>query len=522
MLARSRIVYGAALLAAVAPLWMGAHLPMVDLPQHLHLISVLHRLQDPSTLYPQWFALRGELTPYLGYYYVVHLLNWLMPEVWANALFLSAYVAGMALGLAFLLSSLGRPTWPSLLALPFAYGDSFAWGFVNYCAALPLCFLCMGLFVRAISDVPRRKAWAVGLGATLVAVLLFHVQVFAYLGLALPLLLATTSAPEDAAAGRDWKALARPRVYAIAGVAPGVALFLAWVVGRLGAPAEIAPGQPWKAWGPMLSKENLSFKTPAQNWAEFPQVLANMLRDRTDRYALYAVVAVAAAGWALGLATQTRQAPSEGRIERFRLLVLGLLAAGLFLTLPFDIRGYMYYLNTRYAHLAAPLLLAAVPPVQLRVARALTAAAALSALVLALPLARAFRAFDAEATPLDALAAAAGPRPMVMGLIFDTSSQVVNHPVFLHAATVIARERGGASNFSFASTPHSPLKYRASPPATFPSEWHPEQFDYARMGPAYDTFLIRGPAPERVLPELLNASGPTVERVGPWSLVRRR
>jgi len=34
----------------VLPLWASSQLPMVDLPQHLHLISVLHRIDDPTTL----------------------------------------------------------------------------------------------------------------------------------------------------------------------------------------------------------------------------------------------------------------------------------------------------------------------------------------------------------------------------------------------------------------------------------------------------------------------------------------
>ncbi|MGQ0504823.1 MAG: hypothetical protein ACT4TC_05845, partial [Myxococcaceae bacterium] len=49
---------GLALVAAVLPLWVTQSLPFVDLPQHLHLISVLHRIDDPTTLYPQVFALR--------------------------------------------------------------------------------------------------------------------------------------------------------------------------------------------------------------------------------------------------------------------------------------------------------------------------------------------------------------------------------------------------------------------------------------------------------------------------------
>ena len=195
-----RALYALALLLAILPLWVSHSLPIVDLPQHLHLISVLHRLDDPTTLFPRLYAERGTLTPYLGYYYLVHGLSWLMPLEMANRLFLSAYVAGFALALGFLLRSLGRPAWPSLLALPFAYGDSFGWGFVNYVAALPLALLTCGLFVRSIdaAQARARTRAAVAMGAALISVLLFHVQAFAFLAVALPWLLVTTPAPDGA------------------------------------------------------------------------------------------------------------------------------------------------------------------------------------------------------------------------------------------------------------------------------------------------------------------------------------
>ena len=82
-----RLVYAVALVLGALPLWVSRHLPMVDLPQHLHLISALHRLDDPTTLYPQLFAARHALTPYLGYYYLVSALNWLLPLEVANRVF---------------------------------------------------------------------------------------------------------------------------------------------------------------------------------------------------------------------------------------------------------------------------------------------------------------------------------------------------------------------------------------------------------------------------------------------------
>lgn len=499
-----------ALLCGVAPLFASRALPLVDLPQHLHLISVLHRLDDASTLYPEVFERRVQLTPYLGYYYLVSWLNWLLPLELANRLFLAAYVAGLPLALAFLLRSLRRPTWPALLALPFAYGDSFAWGFLNYCTALPLAFLTCGFFVRAIEDAPRRRAWAIALGAALVAVLLFHVQVFAWLGVALPFLLLTTRAPE----GRSWRA----RLPAVLGVVPGVLLFVAWVGLRVGEPAEVAPGQPWKSWGPMLSKENLAWKSFEQNRDELLPTLGNMLPDGGDQLAVKLALGLAALGVLLALVAG--RDTKEGPLTRWRIVGLAGLALLLYFALPFDIRGYMYYLNTRYAHLAAALLVACVPPLKPEwTGRAVWLGAALAAIT-AWPLWGAFKAFDDESRALTELARDAGDKPRVMGLIFGAGSRVMTHPVYLHASTVIARERGGLTNFSFALTPHSPLKYRGAPPPTFPSEWDPRP--WAQYASAYDHFVVRGVHPGQLFGPRLESEFFLAGQRGDFFLVRRR
>ncbi|MCP3103233.1 hypothetical protein LZ198_30570 [Myxococcus sp. K15C18031901] len=515
-----RLVYVAALVLGALPLWVSSQLPMVDLPQHLYLISVLHRLDDPTTVYPQLFAARHALTPYLGYYYLVSALNWLLPLDVANRVFLSAYVVGLPLSLGFLLRSQKRPTWPSLLAIPFAYGDSFGWGFINYCAALPLTLLCCGFFVRALEDAPRRRAWAGALAACLVAVLLFHVQAFGFLAFGLPWLLLTTAVPEDATA-RGLGARLRPRAWALAGVVPGVALFLGWVVLRFGEPPDIQPGVPWKAWGPTFSPQNLAWKSFAQNRAELFDVLANTLRDGSDRWALYGVGAVALAAWVAGLA-RPGKASGVGVVGAARLVGLGALALALYFLLPFDIRGYVYYLNTRYAHLAAALLVATAPATVPALRRPLSWAAAACALVLAFALGRGFREFSKEAGEWRGLVAATPPRARVMGLVYDPGSRVVRFPVFIHTAAVLARERGGVPNFTFASTPHSPLRYRDEVPPTFPSEWRPQEMDFRTQGAWYDTFVVRGVHPAQVFGPRLQSEFAVVAQSGRSWLVRRR
>lgn len=547
-----------ALICGVAPLWASQALPLVDLPQHLHLISVLHRLDDASTLYPEIFARRPELTPYLGYYYAVGFLNWLMPLELANRVFLSLYVAGLPLSLAFLLRSLKRPSWPALLALPFAYGDSFAWGFINYCASLPLALITCGFFVRAIQDAPKRRVWAGALAASLVAVLLFHVQAFAWLGVALPFLLLTTPAPE----GKTWRA----RVPALVGVMPGVILFVLWVGLRVGQPQEIAPGQPWRSWGPMLSKENLGWKSLEQNVGEFISVprapdgsvqvsmtsfpiLAGITPDGSDQRAVRLVFVVALGAMLFGLwralvnaMVRFKSAKSsgllpralegiaglfqvpgeEGPIARWRIMGLTALAVVLYLALPFDIRGYMYYLNTRYAHLVAALLVCSMPALDELWSRRFVYLAAATALVLMLPLRTAFQAFDLESRALSELAKSAGPKARVMGLVYATGSSAVTHPVYLHAGCVVAREAGGLTNFSFALTPHSPLMYRGAPPPTFPSEWRPDQMRWEEHGSHYDHFVLRGVRPEQILGQRLQSELYVAAQAGDFFLVRRR
>jgi hypothetical protein len=510
---RDRLVYCAALVFGAAPLWATRQLPVVDLPQHLHLISVLHRLGDSTTLYPEIFQRRPELTPYLGYYYAVGLLHWLVPLELANRLFLTGYVIGLPLSLAALLKSLGRPTWPSLLALPFAYGDSFSWGFINYCSAMPLAFLSCALFVRALRDAEHRARWAARHAGALVLVLLFHVQAFAFLALALPWLLLMTRVP-----GGGWRA----RLPALLSVVPGVLLFLVWVVLRAGEPTEVVQGAPWKAWGPMLSAQNLAYKPFSQNLDELWLMLANALRDGSDRDALWVVAVVAIGAAILGAAAELAKPTAEALRSLGAMLGLATAALVLFFTLPFDIRGYIYYLNTRYAHLAAAALAACLPAAHERLQPYLRWAAAAAVAWFGLTLARGYARFDDESRPLHQLAAAAAPRPRVMGLIYDTSSSVVTRPVFLHSACEVARERGGLCNFSFALTPHSPLEYRGTPPPTFPSEWHPEQFRWETMGAAYDHFLVRGVPPERVLGERVGSELSPVGQSGGFWLLRRR
>jgi hypothetical protein len=499
-----------ALAAAASPLWVSSALPMVDAPQHLYLISVLHRLSDPTTVFPQVFEARPGFTPYLGYYYLVSLLNWLLPLELANRLFLSAIVVGLPLSLAFFLRSLNRNTWPALLAIPFSYGDSFAWGFVNYLAAVPVALVCAAFFVRSLTA-QNRAANAVALAVSLLAVLTFHIQLFLWLAIVLPLLLLTT-------VPREGYRAVKSRVAALLGVAPAVVLSLVWAVGRFTSPPEIGLDEPWKASGPLLSAANLRFKDFATNKAELYSSLANMLRSQADERAVQVSLAIAVIALLASLVWRAK--PQEPWFERARLpLALGVTLA-LFFLLPYDIRGLVYGMNTRYASLCAALAVC-LPSRPFRHQQLFTTLAAAVSISFAWPMISAFRDFDREHAVIDRLSKSIPSKSKIMAINFNLQTRTFRHALFLHAAAELAMSSGGMCHFTFASTPHSPLRYKGIVPPTFPSEWNPGQFQWKGQGDFYDVFLVRGVTPSQ-LPELQQAPVEVLAEDSGWYLLKHR
>lgn len=473
----------------VAPLWAGPHLPFVDVPQHLHLIDVLGRLEDPNTLYAEVFTRKSEVTPYLGYYLAVAAVAKVMPLLPANALVLSLVAIATVLTAFWLSKELGGPGWSALLAGPLFYGDNLSWGFLNYCASLPLLLGAMAMFVRVLKGESRfARLDAVGLAVLLLAIQLTHVQSFVFAGMALPLLLMLTPAHRE------------ERIRACLAALPAVLLFAVWSLGRLGEKPDVAPGEPWKAWGPLLSKENLSFKPVDENLRQFTKLLQASLSDGSDTWITTALVAAGVLCIVLSFVSPTdRLVPLTFR-ERLRAPLLVGLALGCFVWMPFDVRGYMYYLNWRFAELTALLAVVALPlPFKPVLRRPVVAGLALIACIYGLQLRGAYRRFEFEANALDTVIAAAGNKPRVMALSFDTQSQVVTHPVYLHAASYLALAKGGMTSFSFARTGHSPLAYLKGPPPAPPSEWRADQFDYAAYGRSYDHYLVRGAVPAQAI-----------------------
>jgi hypothetical protein len=170
------------------PLWSARLLPLHDLPNHLARITALHHLSDPRWNLAPYYQRSLQLVPYLGHYYLVHLLAYLTRSVTsANLVFMVAYVVGTPLcGLAFARAT-GRSPYLAFFLLPLSVSIYFQWGFISFCAGVMLMLPALAALYRLLDEPSRGRAVAVGLWCA--ALYLFHIVPWAAFGLYAALLL---------------------------------------------------------------------------------------------------------------------------------------------------------------------------------------------------------------------------------------------------------------------------------------------------------------------------------------------
>src|SRR5688572_4819385 len=186
-----------------APLWVGRFLPLLDLPQHLAITTVLLRHDDPAWLLSAYFEpQRGELTPYWAHYLALEWLGHLMPVDIAARVFLSLYVFALPWASMALARALGRPPALGLFAIPLSLNANVYYGFIAFCWSVVALLWALALLARQL-DAPR-AARAAGLGLLAGALFFTHVQSFAFLLLAAALLACVGDAPAWRRAVRAW------------------------------------------------------------------------------------------------------------------------------------------------------------------------------------------------------------------------------------------------------------------------------------------------------------------------------
>jgi hypothetical protein len=449
---------------AALPIWIVAHPPLQDLPAHLATLRVIHDYGNPAYGFEADYRTLWQTT-YALYYAVGSALSHLVGVRAANALLISAYLAGSPLALRALLRSLGKDERLAIFGVPLAFNKMFMLGLLPFVMGIPLMIATLALALRDLETPTRLR----GAGIALLSVVLFgmHVFPFAVFGVAYVIFFPWT-------APRRWLRAALPMLPAIG----CVSWWLASEAGR----AAASGGGPHYAVAPL--DEAIS---GVWQWT------TNVFKDTSDERWTIAVGLVALA--AHGLATGDRD--RRGKWTR-RHVLLVLVCVVAYFTLG-DRLGDVWLLAQRVPAMAAFL---AVPllrwPRSLR-GHAMTVALAAVAIGTVVNVCNHFVRFEREEVgPIEEAIASMEPRKHVAGLVFDReSSNVVYHSPLLHFTSYYQVEKGGVVTPSFAGYPHWPVQYkpgRAPPEAmvAVAAEWHPELARAEELRAFYDYVLVRG------------------------------
>jgi len=108
-----------------------------------------------------------------------------------------------------------------------------------------------------------------------------------------------------------------------------------------------------------------------------------------------------------------------------------------------------------------------------------------------------FEAFDNEAQEITSVLDVMERGKRTYALMFDTSSAVIDGPVYLHFVQYHQLRKGGVSVYSFAEAPQSPIRFVSRkeggpPPTALRSEWKAPQFRFNTDARYYNYFLSRG------------------------------
>ncbi len=449
-------------------------LPLVDLPQHaLQLENWLKLDAHDAAVSELELNFR---TPYLLGYPVARALSALLPVLTALKLTFWASIMLQAWTLQKLCERLGHDPWLGLLGFPLGLGYSFCFGFVAFCAALPLAYLAV-LWAVEHREAPRWQS-GLALASTLALLLVAH-------GVALGFLLVVLGPLLLWGAGSVWQRLLpllSPAALGLVWLAP------AGTSTRLG-------GDLW-LWEP-------------QRLLELPGQLVGI--GAADHLAtLFGCLLIAAVAWSFGA-------------RRSLLLCFPLLASLLgYLLFPSMFRG-AGPLGPRFSAYFVPAALVAFAPCAAET-RTRTVARRASILGVAggvlLVFALRLPGFNRETADFHALSARLPAGLAVRPLIFDRVSRAFpGIPAHLHVPAYYSVEKGGSAGYSFAMYAISVVRLRPGTRIKMcgGAEWAPERFDAEREAQDYDYFIVRS-ATDRTS-SLFNGANPAAvldQHVGDW------
>src|SRR5436190_13628804 len=176
----NRLLFAAAVLLSVVPLWIPQFLPLVDVPQYAAQVASLHELWSANPLFNSALMVNW-LTPYVGGYLVAYLISMVFPVVTSIKILVSAAAIGVPVVTGLTLKEVGADERLKWLAIPGSYSFALYWGFMVYLVAVPVALLLLWLTVRFERDPILKRA--LGIAAFSVVVFFFHVVALGFAAL---------------------------------------------------------------------------------------------------------------------------------------------------------------------------------------------------------------------------------------------------------------------------------------------------------------------------------------------------
>lgn len=482
-------LFAVAVLFSIAPLWMGQHLPMVDISQHAAQITAMHEMWAGNATFTDPYQINW-FTPYLLGYMLLYVVSLVVPVAVATQIVISLAVMAVPWLTGKLLKAVGADERWKWLAIPSSFGFAFYWGFLSYMVATPVALLFLIKAIRFARDPTLRNALLVGV----FSIFLFfcHVIVLCYVSLA--------------------------------------ALAFVFGVHRHNFKQLVLRMLPFTAPLPLIAIW-LVITYTTESAAKVPSYFGDGLIDRLYQLLLqpsgldvfspfFTVPALAALLMLPALSGST----FSRRCERWLPFVTAFVV---FMVLP----GFMLntgYINQRLGIFLTPLWLLAwdAPRQQVRLEQGQIMQ------MLALPLVFIFiginlgryAAFARETRSFDDIMASAEPNRRVASLIQQNLSPLFSAPVYMHYTAWYTSTHRGIVDYNFADFYSQTVRYKpdAGPRLLEGVGWTPTLFSWEKMGgEKYDYFVLK--ASFDMSKDIFKDKRDSVElvaRSGPWWLYR--
>jgi len=484
-----------ALVASVVPIWASDLLPMMDMPQHLATVRILHSFDDPAFGVSKWHVVDLSATQYLSWYLLVLGLAKLMSIEAAVRVALSLYAVALPLSVASYLGAHRRDRAVALLAAPLVFNTFYFMGFANYIGAIPMIFWGLAVYQRALDDFTWKR-WAILVGLSL---LMFytHAQAFVLYGALAGL--NTFIGPRGLHPRHWWRQASH--------IVPSLIAMTVWVVRS----ALLASDEVWhKAHGGRnVADTKVKFQPLLDRLTQIPRAVMEAYTDDSDEKILVLTFGLLIA-WVLiarpwtekGAHRPDNRAPDNpdepdepGLLKRRIPAIFAMVTLVAYVLSPISWK-WIWPISTRLVPVLA-LLLLAVPMWRRIPWRTWTMLLPATVLILwsSMIHVQKARAFTSEVGPIREVVAKADKGSRLMSLVYGPNSRVLAHSPLIHVGQYHVLVNGGMASFSFVNFPQSPVLYPTidgPPHLPMRFEWTPHRFTVRDHGWWYDYVLVRG------------------------------